>query len=204
MAGLREKQKESRQRRILETARQQFRAASYRDVTIEAIADEAELSSMTVFNYYGTKGGLLLALIAESDRQLIEKIDTILKMRHDDAASAVIAFSRTIFDHAFSYLDQDTWGHVLSTAIREGNSTFGRGFMALEDELCKLLTELLERLKTDGLVAVDCDCETAAVVIYGVHNACFTLFASDSGISRREIDRRTSRDLRFVATCIGA
>lgn len=37
MARLREKQKEERKRRILEAARQQFRKASYRDATIEAV-----------------------------------------------------------------------------------------------------------------------------------------------------------------------
>jgi hypothetical protein len=49
MARLREKQKEERKRRILEAARQQFRKASYRDVTIEAIAEEAGLSAMTEY-----------------------------------------------------------------------------------------------------------------------------------------------------------
>lgn len=202
MAGLREKQKEDRQRRILEAARQKFRSSNYRDVTVEAIAEDAELSAMTVFNYYGSKGGLLLSLVTESDRHLIEKIDDVLDDDHPTANTAILAYSQTIFNHAFSYLDQQTWGHVLSTSIREGNSTFGRGFMALEDELRGLLAKLLDRLKTRGLVVSDCDCETAATVIYNVHNARFIEFASDPGILRSEIDQRTNQDLQFVAKTI--
>lgn len=204
MAGLRKKQKEERQRRILESARQQLRSTSYRDVTIESIAAEAELSAMTVFNYYGSKGGLLLSLVAESDRQLIKKIDDVLKANHADTASAIIKYSRTIFDQDFSYLDRQTWGHVLSTSIREGNSPFGRGFKALENELRDLLANLLERLKGRGLISPDCDCQTAATVIYNVLNARVIEFVADPDVTRGEIDLLVNQDLRFIADLISS
>jgi AcrR family transcriptional regulator len=202
MAKLREKQKEDRQRRILEAARQQFRKANYRDVTIEAIAEEAGLSAMTVFNYYGSKGGLLLSLVAESDRHLITKIDKVLDTEFADATAAVMAFSLTIFDHAFSYLDQRIWGHVLATSILKGSSTFGHGFAELEHELEDLLAQLLRRLKQKHLVAPDCDTAIAASVIYNVHNARFIQFASDPEITRDAIDTLVRQDLHFIVKLI--
>ncbi len=198
MAGLREKQKEERQRNILEAARQQFRAANYRDVTIESIADEAGLSAMTVFNYYGSKGGLLLSLVAESDRHLIAKIDDLLATDFPDATTAVNKYSLAIFDHAFSYLDRQTWGHVLATSILEGNSTFGSEYASLDQELIDRLAKLLESLKQRGLVNDDCDTATAAQVIYNVHNARFVEFASNPEHSRESIDALTKKDIDFV------
>jgi AcrR family transcriptional regulator len=202
MARLREKQKEDRQRRILEAARQQFRKASYRDVTIEAIAEEAGLSAMTVYNYYKSKGGLLLSLVAESDRHLITKIDKVLDTDFADATAAVMAFSLTIFDHAFSYLDQRIWGHVLATSILEGSFTFGHGYVDLEQELVDLLAQLLLRLKQKYLVALDCDTAIAARVIYNVHNARFIEFASDPNLTRDAIDALVRQDLRFIVKLI--
>jgi AcrR family transcriptional regulator len=202
MARLREKQKEERKRRILEVARQQFRKASYRDVTIEAIAEEAGLSAMTVFNYYGSKGGLLLSLVAESDRHLITKIDKVLDTEFTDATAAVIGFSLTIFDHAFSYLDQRIWGHVLATSILKGSSTFGHGYAALEQELVDLLAQLLLRLKQKHRVAPGCDVAIAASVIYNVHNARFIEFASDPEVTRDAIDALVRQDLRFIVKLI--
>ncbi len=202
MAGLREKQKEQRQRRILEAARQQFRTANYRDVTMEAIAVEAELSAMTVFNYYGSKGGLLLSLVTESDRHLIRKIDDLLQSDHEDAASAITAFSLTIINHAFSYLDRRIWRQVLATSILEGDSTFGREFMALEHELRDLLAQLLERLKERNLVAAHCCSHTAATVIYNAHNARFIEFASNPDVSRDDIDALIIQDLGFIVKYI--
>jgi AcrR family transcriptional regulator len=202
MAQLREKQKEERKRRILEAARQQFRKASYRDVTIDTIAEEAGLSAMTVYKYYGSKGGLLLSLVAESDRHLITKIEEVLDTDFVDASAAVLTFSLTIFDHAFSYLDQRIWGHVLATSILKGSSTFGHGFAELEHELEDLLAQLLLRLKQKHLVSPDYDTVIAASVIYNVHNARFIQFASDPEITRDAIDALVRQDLRFIIKLI--
>ncbi len=202
MTGLRERQKQDRKRRILEAARRQFRAASYRVVTIEAIADAAALSPMTVFNYYESKGGLLLALVAESDRQLIKKIDMVLRTNHHDALTAIIQFSETIFNHAFSYLDRPIWAQVLATSIRKGNSTFGRGFTTLEWELKKLLAQLLDILKNGNLINTDFDSQVAATVIYNVHNARFTEFAANSEMTRSQTNQLIKNDLGFIVKLI--
>ena len=198
MAGLRKKQKAERQRRILEAARQRFKVDDYRDVKIEAIAEDADLSAMTIFNYYGSKGGLLLALVAESDRHLIKKINAILEADSRDAISVVTDFSLTIFDHAFSYLDRHIWGHVLATSIKEGSSAFGRGLAELEHELIDLLAKIIDQLKKRKLIDARCDSQTAAAVIYSVHNARFIEYASNLSIPREEIDAIVKNDLEFL------
>ena len=150
---------------------------------------------MTVFNYYGSKGGLLLSLVAESDRHPIRKIDGILEADQADSISTVTAFSLTVINDAFSYLDRQTWGHVLATSILEGNS---RGFAAMEQQLRDLLTQLLERLKEQKLVASRCDCRNAETIIYNVHNARFIEFSSDSDVSRKVTDALIIQGLGFV------
>jgi AcrR family transcriptional regulator len=202
MAGLRAKQKQQRQQRILEAARRLFKESDYRSVTVEAIAAEADLSPMTVFNYYGSKGGLLLSLVAESDRHLVKKINAVLETRFQDFGAAITAFSLTIIDHGFSYLDRRCWGNVWATAILEGNSTFGRGFFALERELVRLLSLLLDRLKTDGLLDRGVDSALAANVIYNVHNARFIEYAANSDIARSEIEAVIRNEMKFVAKLV--
>ncbi|MEQ8665453.1 MAG: TetR/AcrR family transcriptional regulator [Rhodospirillales bacterium] len=198
MVGLREKQKEERQRRILEAARQQFRSGNYRRVTIEAIAEKAGISAMTVYNYYGSKGGLLLALVAESDRHLLAKIEALLAAKHHSALDAVIEFSLIIFDHAFSYIDRRTWEYVLASSILEGDSTFGRGYAELDRELAKKLRQLLKTLNDEDIIVRECDWDTAADVLYNIHNARFVEYASDPEYSRDKIDALVQRDLSFV------
>src|ERR1700755_15356 len=64
MAGLRERQKATRHRDILEAAGTLFRRTGYAETSIEAIAERAEVAPGTVYNYFQSKGDLLLALVA--------------------------------------------------------------------------------------------------------------------------------------------
>ena len=62
MTGLRERQKADRTGRILDAASRLFRDQGYDAVRIEDIAAAAEVSAGTCYNYFSTKGDLLLAM----------------------------------------------------------------------------------------------------------------------------------------------
>ena len=64
MAGLRERQKAGRREDILKAAGLLFRRDGFAATSIEQIAERAELSTGTVYNYFPSKGDLLLALVA--------------------------------------------------------------------------------------------------------------------------------------------
>jgi len=172
-----------------------FRAGDYQAVTIEAIARGAGLSPMTVFNYFGSKGGLLLALVSQSDLLLVEKIESYIRRDHADALESIRGFSFIIIDHAFSYLDRKTWRHVHATAVLEGQSTFGKGFLKLEKDLVALMCKLLRVLESRGLLVIEGDAMTIANIIYNVHNARFIEYASSDDISTVQIKDTISADL---------
>ena len=62
MTGLRARQKADRNRRILHAASTLFYSEGYRSARIEDMAGMAEVSPGTVYNYYRTKGDLLIAI----------------------------------------------------------------------------------------------------------------------------------------------
>jgi AcrR family transcriptional regulator len=72
MTGLRERQKADRTRRILEAASSLFRAQGYDAVRIEDIAAAAEVSAGTCYNYFSTKGDLLLAIVSMEVEEVVE------------------------------------------------------------------------------------------------------------------------------------
>lgn len=198
MSGLREQQKESRRKRILSGAREHFRERGYEATSIENIAEAAEVSAVTIYNHYRTKGGVLLALVTESDQLLIEKIAALMAHPPGDPLDAVCAFSDTINKHAFSYLNREIWRHVIATSIIEGNSEFGQVYKHLDAELMRLLGHFLEGLKDSDGVTKSCDCRTAADVLYNVHNARFLEYIIDRTRTASQRDILTRRDLAFV------
>ena len=58
--GLRERKKAAAMHRIQSAALELFSTAGYDNVTIEQIADRADVSPSTVYRYFGTKEGLVL------------------------------------------------------------------------------------------------------------------------------------------------
>ena len=78
MSSLRARQKEDRRNRIVSSAKTLFKKKGYEKTTIESIAVAAGVSGVTVHNYYGTKAGVLLALVIESDKQLIARLNESL------------------------------------------------------------------------------------------------------------------------------
>lgn len=59
----RERQAQETRRRILEAARRLFRTAGYAGTTLDRIAEEAGVSSKTISAAYGSKVGILAALV---------------------------------------------------------------------------------------------------------------------------------------------
>src|SRR5258708_17723524 len=76
---VRKQQAEQTRERILAAAREKFRSAGYAASTLAAIASGAQVSTKTVEAAYGSKRGILAALVdplaaAGPPRELVEKI----------------------------------------------------------------------------------------------------------------------------------
>ncbi len=198
MVGLREHQKAGRRRRILEAARHHFLASGYEAATIESIAETAEVSAVTVYNYYGTKRGLLLALVAQSDEILITKINQMLGDVPDDPIEAITRFAETIRDHVLGYLDRPMWRYVIATSVIEGSSHFGRAFAELDREMARLLGRLLDTLKRRGALRGVRDCAAVGETLFKLQNARFIDFIADDAMTDQEMARLVRGDLALI------
>ncbi|MBB3049473.1 AcrR family transcriptional regulator [Prauserella isguenensis] len=74
--GLRERKKRKAMRHIQDTALRLFAEHGFTSVTIERVADEAEVSPSTVYRYFGTKEQLVL--YDETDPDLLRRFDGLL------------------------------------------------------------------------------------------------------------------------------
>src|SRR3954452_2625164 len=63
--GLRERKKLQTERRIYRTAVELFVERGFDNVSVQEIADAAEVSKMTVFNYFGSKEDLVFVPVED-------------------------------------------------------------------------------------------------------------------------------------------
>ena len=196
--GLRERQKASRRKRILEVAKARFQADGYAFVTMEAIAGDADVSAVTVYNHYGSKAGLLLALVSESDELLIAQLGRIIDGKPNDLVEVVAAFGQILRQHAMSYLSKPTWREVLSASINEGSRDFGRTYMALDRVLIDLLESFIRDFQARGLVTLEIDSRALADCLFSLQTIRFFQFIADDDITDAAIDETLRSDLRAL------
>ncbi len=196
--GLRQRQKIERQNLILKVAQRRFSELGYDDTTIEGIADEVGMSAVTVFNYFGSKVGLLFALVKESDARLLAKLRTLSDKSHADAVEAIAEFARIILDNATSYLTKWLWRQVLAASIVEKSSEFRPQYKELDLKLKKQLEQLLVALQRSGKLSPDAPTASLAETLFMLQNGRFVQYMSSDTILDTEADLLFRADASLV------
>lgn len=193
--GLRERQKEDRRARIIAAAKGLFAESGLENITIEAIADIAGVSSVTVHNYYGTKSGVLLALVAESDRELLATMAQKLSGRSVTLIDLVLNFATIICDHTLTHLDKAIWRQVIAASVSDSDPRFGKLYRELDDRLSRVLIGEVKDLIAKGKIASPSNPADLGRALFNVQNMRFVEFISSDDLAKTEVLRRLKRDL---------
>lgn len=206
-AGLRERKKAQRRELIMDIARRKLRDESYADVTIESIAYEAGISGVTIYNYFGHKAGLLLALVEESDKSLTRRLtEEQSALQHDapDFVRYCADFAQRLRLHATSNLPKPVWREILAASIQSGSEEFGRSYKALDEALTDFLARWARVCIQAGTLSASADPDALADTMFQIQNARFQQFMSDDGISEVDIDVLTRRDFAQLRVLFSA
>lgn len=195
MAGLRERQKSERSNRILDVARQRFDEQGYTDVSLESIAEAAGVSVVTVYNYYGSKVGLLLALVKESDFLLIRQLKALIAAAPPDMREGVAQFGQIMRRHVVKYLTRPTWRQILAASVLEGSSTFGRSYLELDEVLIDTMEEMVAVYRTRGTLVSKVESRALADTLFSLQNVRFFQFVADDHLTEEEVDAKFRGDL---------
>lgn len=201
--GLRQRKKASSRARILKVARTRFQNEGYSNVTIEHIAQESDLSPATVYNYFGSKAGILLGLVGESDDILVAEIDEMFAAHRGGLVSAMLAFGRILRRHAISYLQKPTWREVLSATIQDGSGEFGKAYQSLDKVLITKLAAMIWNLRDRGDVSASVDPDALADCLFSLQNIRFFQFIADDTVSLDMADEAFRRDLEQLERLFG-
>ena len=194
MTSLRARQKEDRRKRIVSAAKTLFRKKGYDRTTIESIAEAAGVSGVTVHNYYGTKAGVLLALVVESDEALLPRLEADLPPG-DDLVELVIAFARIVMDHAMAHLEKDIWRQVIAAVTTEAGSRLSTAYSKLDQQLAYVLVNRIAAAQEAGALPGAIDPVHLGTALFHLQNARFVQFVSSDAVTPEEIARRLRNDL---------
>lgn len=204
MAGLRERQKADRTRRILEAAASLFREVGYDAARIEDIAERAEVSVGTFYNYYQNKGDILLATVGMEVEEVLGAGEAIVA---DPPANVVEALQRLInqyYDHSLVYLSKEMWRTAMAISIQQPETPFSKRYTALDARLCSQVSTLIQRLQLKGVVVAGLDTAAVGAMVFNNLNMMFTEFVRDDIMPLERLKEEVARQNRPLATLISS
>lgn len=188
--GLRERKKEQTRQAIREAALRLFAERSFDAVTVAEIANDANVSVATVFNYFSSKEDLVYSRMEVFEAQLIEAIRT-----RKPGESVLTAFSRFVLELRGLLASTEADASERLAAITR-IVTGSPGLLAREREIFTQYTQSLAALIAEetGASPDDPTPWVAANALMGVHRAL--LGRVRSGILAGTPRSRLARDVR--------
>jgi AcrR family transcriptional regulator len=204
MAGLRERQKADRERRILEAAAGLFREVGYDAARIEDIAERAEVSVGTFYNYYQNKGDILLATVGMEVEEVLAAGEAIVADPPGDVAEALRQLINQYYDHSLVYLSKEMWRTAMAISIQQPETPFSKRYTALDARLCAQVQTLIQRLQLKGVVIAGIDTAAVGAMFFNNLNMMFTEFVRDETMPLEMLKDDVARQSRPLATLISS
>ena len=203
MAGLRERQKAGRRRDILAAAAKLFRRDGFSDTGIEAIAAEAEVAAGTVYNYFESKGDLLIALVALDGEEVRAAGKKIIAHPPKEPIQALTKLLTFYIDHSLIHLSKELWRNAMANALSQPSSPFGLGYAALDRKLAEQVGELVACLQERGQIDPMIDSRTAGDVLFAAVNSLFMVFVAREEMPVALLKKRLTHQVRLVFAGLG-
>ncbi len=147
------------------------------------IAIAAEVSTPTVFNYFGSRDQLLLAIILKGHEAAVQE-DENRPLRNADRLSDDICEMLTSFSRrSLEIFNKPVWRYADSTAIRHPESEFVKRYSEIDRVLKDTIKSslLIERPKTRR--GDDFDAEALAAIIYNTWNQNYIAYIKDDDMT---------------------
>ena len=198
MSGLRSRQKLARRDTMLAAASRLFDSQGYSRTTFEQIAAASNMGVATVYKYFGSKEGVVKALLMPDLERIIANGDRIIAKPPPDPARAVILLLKQ-----YSELGGHHWARrdLLKMAILPGVGNEGvlASFVVDADTRVKAqIRELLARLRRVGRLAQRLDLQDASSVIFAVFNQHFAAYLTRDDLKFSAMFATMSRQIRLL------
>lgn len=201
--SLRERNKLKRRVQVIEAARVLFNSRGYSATRLEEVAESAEVGIATVHNYFGTKLGLLAAVLTEDFDRLYEQIDALLKTERVDPLGDMLQAIEIYYQLEDSWQATDVLRQVMGPGLAaspELDALAEKSERNVQDCMFTLLSEH----QMLGNIRPEVDLDDATQVLFSIFNQEFMTFVSGQWGSFEAMKSNMARLIGFVITSICA
>jgi AcrR family transcriptional regulator len=198
MSGRRALQKATRRGEMLAGAARLFERQGYAATTFEEIASEAGVGVATVYKYFNSKQGIVVAILEPDLRNMLARAQRVVERPGADPAQSMVALLS-----AYRNLGGRNWAsrELLRLTVYPGIGNEGLLTDLVREAEAKTqaqIRELLKTLRSAGRLRRRLPLADATAVIFALLNQHFAMYLADSTLSFTDMFRRLSRCVRLV------
>lgn len=189
MSGLRERKKEQTRSHIIRSAEALFTERGLQEPTVEDIAAAADVSVGTLYNYFGSKIVLQLAVFEEETAAIVGRGESIVSNPGDDPVAAIERLFDAYLDGFFS-IDR----RLLLDVFRAGfnSAEMLPSLVSLDLLILQQLGELMGGLAVRGLIRSE-RVEDAVLLLYSSLVTVLLFFLTVDGTEQEDIRAQARR-----------
>lgn len=171
--GLRDRKKAKRRDEILFHAKAMFAERGIDATTMAQIAEAAGVSPPTVFNYFGNKDGILIALITEGSRNAIAHDVSMVPRTDSDFATILVESLLSVSEETLNIAAKRVWRYSEAAAIRHPNTELAREYRRVDRNLLQAIEAFLARYDFRLRSGEPADVTFLGELVFDIWNACF-------------------------------
>ena len=174
--GLREKHKSDRMNRILDVAHRLFFELGFEAVRAEQIAEQAEVSVGTLYNYFGGKNEILLTLAAIENEQLCDIGSQFSPKMSLTTPEVFCELLDIYFGSEHMLLKRELWRAGFAIAFADTSIEEARRLRQSDRKLRQSVVDLTIELHKAGRLRSDLDCQIFGETLFNNANMLFLEF----------------------------
>lgn len=159
--------------RLMAFARQQLISKGYLSTSVEEIAAGAGLSKGAVYFYFKSKANLLLALIDEAERLIVDPAVAAVADKRGSARDQLVAFLHSQSRAGQQHAEWMMLIILMSVELHGKGGAAEERLVAINDRIKATISGIVEAGMREGTITDAVSVKELVAVIFAVNQGCF-------------------------------
>ena len=199
MTGVRQKKRAKTQAAILRAAAYLITRKGFEHTSIEDIAGRAEVGVGTVYNYFGSKNALLLALMQSDTEDLLKEGEAVLARAPDRPEAALTRLFWIYAKGLLGRYDRRLLREVFAAAFHQPEE-LGQELTRMDFQLMSQVGRLIGKLQNDGILKKSLPVEPALLVLYGAFAVVVIMYLQYAEMPIETVRAQMAASIELILT----
>jgi AcrR family transcriptional regulator len=195
--GLRSRKKARQRLDLLNAATDLLRDRGYEETRIEDIANAANVSLKTVYNYFPSKQSILIELLREDRKKMLGAYEEIASDPPDDLAKALSLIIQADIGDVTTARSKKLWRELLAAETRSHIKP-GDEFEKNREVFLSFLRRILVHFRKKGLLSEKVSVDVAVEMIYGIMAYNFRQYCASDSMTPSDFLKVTRKQMNLL------